>query len=393
MISARRVLVGVLLGALFMLALTFAAFNRAMAQEVHALPFHAAAQALALIGDFSLVASGLPDEVVYVPVQPDPSSALEVLTALGRAYGVCVLQLPSNVVLVAPADDSGGCEYLTAAVLPESDSMHDGADSLSGGTGIAALGDRPSGEDDLSRSGTVPASGEELPGDSRPADGVREESVDEPQAASYIIRLRIVEIAEQHGQSAGFDWQGGVWQTVAALMAGDVAAAAGRFLASDVTSAVRFLESEGVGRQLDDLSFVARSGLPAVFNAGGNISVNLVSGTGEPVSRQYPYGLSLRVTPESIEDGALLTVQLDASTPVSVSNPELLNISNRSISSSLEVGCSEAVVLGSLFQLSEDGTGSGLPGISSVPGVGYLAGTASRAYSRSSVVLTLDLTC
>jgi hypothetical protein len=228
-----------------------------------------------------------------------------------------------------------------------------------------------------------------------PAPEVREhEEANGNGAEHYDIRLRVIEIAEQDGVSLGFDWQGGVFDTVAALVVGDYAAVARRLVSGEITAAIRFLESEGIGRRIDDLRVRAVPGIPALFRSGGDVTVNLVGAGNENISRTYGYGLSLSVTAgERSEGGVPLAVSIDASSPVNVSRPDLLTMSRRTVDSRVHLDCGEAVVLGSLFRLSEDYAGQGLPGVAEVPGLGFAFGTLGHNRSATSLVLTLELAC
>ncbi len=334
--------------------------------------------AIAASGGVSLVSVGVESDLglgVYVA----SGSSVHVgglLDALAVVHGLCTGI--SSSILVIYRDESGCDDRLERGV-----GLGDGDND--DGVSNELLSERSPGLDSLPDVAVA-----DVPqGDGRGDVG----RVQEPTVENYVVRLRIIEISERAALSAGFDWGDSVFGTITTLVSGDVLGAARRFLSSDVADAIRFLESEGLGRKLDDLSTPLRSGVPASIQSGGTVSVNLVGGGQQNISTSYSYGLQSNITAEPIEGGALLDLSLQVQTPINISSPNLLNISDRSITNTLEVRCGEAVPLLTLFQLTEDGEGSGLPGVSRVPVVGYLAGSSSEQFARSSVVVTLDLVC
>lgn len=341
------ILLAVLLGVVLSLAVSF---GRAQIVQGNSVPLVNALQIAGVAAGVDVVAASIPAGEVYLPVTADDWR--EVLFVLATTHGLTVCELGANTLLVTGSDGAAAL----CAPEPEPDALEE----------------------------------EEAP-------AMPEAVIDEtPESRTeyYDIRLRVIEISEQAGVSAGFDWGSTVFDTVAALVVGDAATAARRFATGEITSAIRFLESEGIGRRLDDISVRARTGLPALFRSGGDVSVNLVGAGNENISRTYTYGLALNVTPgERDDNGLVLEVNLDSSAPVNVSNPELLTLTRRTVDTEVTIGCGQAVVLGSIYRLAEDIAGQGLPGLSSIPVAGYAFGTAGVNRSASSAVLTLEVTC
>jgi hypothetical protein len=365
-VSARPrfsvVLLGILLGLTIFLTFVFALGQEPLytAQaSAYPLPLATAAQTLAVVGEFSLVASGLPEAEVYLPFELPTAAALPLLRGLAASYNLGYCLLESGVVLLGPnivcdAPNPGGLAA-EPGILRVDDA---GTTGLDRGSLDAA---------------TIPAT--------------------EAGPKNYVIRLRLLEISDRSTWGASAQVVGAFGGALAGVLAGDTLGSAARFGAADFSRSLALAESEGIARQLDDISAAGRSGRTVALQSGGNISVNLVGPGEQSIQSSYAYGLSVTVTPESLDDGALLAVNVDSSTPVSVSDPTLLNINSRNISSFIEVGCGQAVVLASLFRLAEDVAGSGVPGLGSVPAVGYLFGSANTSYNRSSLVLTLELAC
>lgn len=321
--------------------------------EAEAIPLYQALQVSGVGAGVDLVIAQVPEVSVHMPVHADDWR--DVLDMLAVVHDLTLCEIGPRTLLVSGAASAARlCSVEIAEVVTDE------------GPGAVSVGE--------------------------PVEVAAVEPAEQPE--SFDVRLRVVEISEQAGISAGLDWSGAVFDTVTSLVVGDLAGAARRLVSGDVTSAIRFLESEGVGRRVDDLSVRARTGLASVLRSGGDISVNLVGAGNENISRSYAYGLSLTVTPLLREaEGIPFVLSVDSSTPINVSSPELLTLSRRSISNEVRLVCGEAAVIGSLYRESEDYAGQGLPGLAEIPAVGFAFGTLGHNRATSSIVLILEVEC
>lgn len=208
--------------------------------------------------------------------------------------------------------------------------------------------------------------------------------------ARYGVRVRILELADNSSSAGGVDWSNGLLGGL--LGAGVSALTGGTFVPSVLTNSVSALESRGLARKLDDVRLVLVEGKSTAFRSGGTLQLSLVGAGSANIERQLSYGLTLSVTPTAQPDGSVaLDVAADLSSPVSVSNPALLDLSTRSVAGSPLVRPGAGVLLAAFASVRNEESGQGLPGAAGVPVVGWLAGRASSSAGRSTVVVTLEL--
>lgn len=206
----------------------------------------------------------------------------------------------------------------------------------------------------------------------------------------YPVRVRLLEIADNSSTAGGVDWSANLLSNL--LGAGVSALTGGAFLPADLTKSISALEQQGTARKLDDVALVLTSGRSTQFRSGGTLQLSLLGGGDSKIERNIQYGLTLDLEPVALDDGSVsLTVSADLSSPASVSNPQLLDLTSRSVSSQVTARPGSGVVVAAFTSVRDERTGAGLPGVSSVPVVGWLAGRASASSARSTVVVTLEL--
>lgn len=206
------------------------------------------------------------------------------------------------------------------------------------------------------------------------------------------VRIRLLEVADNASGTVGVDWSSGLLSTVIGAAAGAAAGVLPSFVPSDLSRTVSALESRGLARKLDDVRLVLTDGSPTVFRSGGSLQLSLVGGGDTKIERTLQYGLTLNLTPTPEVDGSLsVAVNADLSSPVSVSNPQLLDLTTRAVQSSVTAAPGRGVVLAAFASTRDEGTVSGLPGLSSVPGVSVLAGRTSSTAARTTVIVTLEM--
>jgi len=208
--------------------------------------------------------------------------------------------------------------------------------------------------------------------------------------ARYAVRVRLLEISDNAAVGGGVDWSAGLLPAV--VGAGLAALGGGGYVPASLTQSISALEQHGLARKLDDVRLQLTDGQATQFRSGGTLQLSLVSAGAEKIERSLPYGLTLGLTPVAAADGSVsLSVVADLSSPVSTSNTALLDLATRSVTGSVALRPGAGVVLASWSSVRDEGDSSGLPGVSSLPVVGYLAGRSSTTSARSTVVVTLDL--
>jgi hypothetical protein len=327
-------------------------------------------QVFASVSDTSVAMAAIPETTVQVPQYVE--SARELIDAFAKVYGLAVCDV-NGVLVVSGLKDA--CEGVT-----------DVAGNASANTrhNEVALGSVPSGTD-VADVGIVGDDDADVVPVERTSDTARADS-------AYIVRLRILDVSEEKAQSAGVDLNN-VSLPFAELLAGNFLAAGATFASDALDDALVFLASEGVATKLDDISVYVRGDSPALFQSGGSVNVQLV-GSGEGVvTKSFPYGLTFEVSAEPVAEVVNLAIRVDASVPINASDAQLINLSSRNLQAYPSMRCGESAVIGSLFQSRDDLSGSGLPGMAEVPIIGYSFGLGRSNFSRSTLLLTVDLVC
>jgi hypothetical protein len=220
------------------------------------------------------------------------------------------------------------------------------------------------------------------------------EVVVEAQAEVFRLRLRVLELNETRGAQLGINWEGRTFETASALVQGARYMLAGFFPSPLLDDTIRFLEREGVARRLDDLALTTVSRQMVTFQSGGSINVQLVGSGAQNIQRSFNYGLRLGITPERLDGDVIqLAYTFSDTDPGNTTDPSLITLASRDVSSVVHVRCGYSTVLASLGSIRHSGEGSGLPVASRITGAGYLAGAGSDSEHVSTLVLTLDVEC
>jgi hypothetical protein len=214
-----------------------------------------------------------------------------------------------------------------------------------------------------------------------------------PDTEPVAVRLRVIEIGENSGLQLGTQWSTQILSDLLSFAVGDVYAPY-RLLTSDLADAVRLVESSGAGRKLDDILLNGIIGVPLSFQAGGTVNVNLVGAGEQNISASYPYGLTVAITANRLDDGTItLDYSIDSSSTVSASDPSLINVASRGINSSVDLFCGEAAIIAAFRQDYSDNTGSGLPGLGSLPVVGYAFAVDTFTATKTTLLVSLEVAC
>lgn len=204
---------------------------------------------------------------------------------------------------------------------------------------------------------------------------------------AYKVKLTLFDLNTDTAKSLG----GNIGQLASNVLAAVQSGTPLTLLTQDWSKVISALETANVGRRQDEITLNTVDGLETTYRNGGSLSVNLVS-DGQKIEKSIGYGLNVRLTPFSLaEEMVDVHYDLDVSTPVSVTNPSLLQLASRNLVgvASLRVGQSVVVALGTSSRA--DAAGSGVPGAAALPVVGNLAGTGSSAGSRSVTLAVLGL--
>lgn len=205
---------------------------------------------------------------------------------------------------------------------------------------------------------------------------------------AYKVKLTVYEVSTDRARSLGGNLPALAANVLAAVNSGNPAA----LLTADWSKAFSALESAGVASRRDEIILNTVDGLESTYSNGGALSVNLVGSGTANIEKSLTYGVQARVTPFSLAgDVVNLHYALDVSTPVSVTNPALLQLASRNLAGVVNLAPGQSALVASTSSSRMDTSGSGVPGLASVPVAGYAAGTSSDANSRTALVVLVGV--
>jgi len=143
-------------------------------------------------------------------------------------------------------------------------------------------------------------------------------------------------------------------------------------------------QANGWARIYRQAALITANGVQAEFNAGGELNVQVQSGV-QGTLQQIEFGTKLtclpRFDPETQRIELQITAQIaDLADDRGTGVPGL---STQSVTTNVNLGLGESIVLGGFIAQSETRSRSGLPGLSQIPILGALFGTHSRRFEAS----------
>jgi pilus assembly protein CpaC len=146
-------------------------------------------------------------------------------------------------------------------------------------------------------------------------------------------------------------------------------------IASAITSRIALAESKGEAVTLADPQLAARSGKSATFLVGGEIPYQVIGQNNQTGVVFKKYGVELEIEPTALDSGAIHSrikakvSEPDSATNNSVSAPALRS---REAETWFNVRAGETMVLAGLLQKRGGETVDQVPGLGSIPILGYL---------------------
>ncbi len=179
-----------------------------------------------------------------------------------------------------------------------------------------------------------------------------------------------------------------------------------------VSATLQALESRGYARSLSRPSITVLSGELAQFQVGGEIPVPTAFattvGNGGPEGvfngvAFRPFGVRLLVRPLVEPDGRITldlvpeVVQPDTELTTAIrdatgAEPLTVGFETRALRTTARVGRGGSLVIGGLLQRSEQGSSSGVPWLSRLPGIGWLFGRESRQSAERELFVVVSPT-
>jgi general secretion pathway protein D len=230
-----------------------------------------------------------------------------------------------------------------------------------------------------------------------------------------LIEARILEVALRDDLSYGVEWffqntdiDSGEGRSRGTLDSGapGIAGLAPGFAYTiiDTADRVRFalnlLASESDVNVLSSPSLMVLDNQTATINVGDEIPVPARQSISNidpnsPTVNEISFrqtGITLSVTPR-VSSSGLVTMEINqevaTAATTTTSNIDAPTIQNRAIDSVVAVNSGETIVLGGLMQRQQSKSGSGIPGLRRIPGLGKLFGQTSNEDSRTELLVLI----
>ncbi len=205
------------------------------------------------------------------------------------------------------------------------------------------------------------------------------------------VQVRIQEVAHSITYDLGLDLTGGFGQLSASILDTglnfifDTAAAVSSFNISAVLDA---LETQGLSRRVDDGNVTVLDNQKGRIQSGGTIFIS-IPGASENIEREIPYGVQLDITPRVANDGSVtLTIEAKVEDVLSKTNdPSFLNLSNRSVTSTINLKPGQTALLGGLMQNQLTLTKKRVPLLGYIPVIGELFGSTTSEDTTTDLLL------
>jgi general secretion pathway protein D len=170
--------------------------------------------------------------------------------------------------------------------------------------------------------------------------------------------------------------------------------------ADRVRFALNLLASESDVNVLSSPTLMVLDNQTATINVGDEIpvparqSISSIDSNAPTVNeitfRQT--GITLSVTPR-VSSSGLVTMEIQqqvaTAAATTTSNIDAPTIQNREIDSVVAINSGETIVLGGLMQKQKSSSGSGIPGLRRIPGIGKLFGSTSNENSRTELLVLI----
>ncbi len=188
------------------------------------------------------------------------------------------------------------------------------------------------------------------------------------------VQVRIQEITTSAAENLGIDLKTNLGGFATTLLDGGL-----RFVFDaqqgisglNIGATLDTLEKQQLSRRVDDANITVANNLPGFIQSGGTIYV-LLPGAEENIERVIEYGVKITVTPRITADGRIaMQVEAQLDEPKgAVTNPQLLELTNRKVSTTVTIDPGQTILLGGLFSNRFNSTTTGVPILSSIPLIG-----------------------
>ena len=150
------------------------------------------------------------------------------------------------------------------------------------------------------------------------------------------------------------------------------------------------LEAEGLGKVVASPRLVTADQAKAVIEQGTELPYQVSAGNGATSIAFRKANLRLEVTPRITPEGSI-TMDLDVhKDSVGQSTPAGFAIDTKHVSTQVRVDDGGTVMIGGIFETSDNQNLAGVPGLRDLPGVGWLFGNRSSKRSKQELLIFLS---
>ena len=195
------------------------------------------------------------------------------------------------------------------------------------------------------------------------------------------VQVRIQEVSSDVTERLGVDLTSAISGFTTKLFDGESSALNFVFDAQKAVSGFNLgavldaYESQGLSRRVDDSNLTVLNNGEAKIQSGGSIYISIAgNGSVQNIERTIEYGVQLTLSPQITNNNeVILNVDGRVDTPVSdLTNPNLLQLTTRNLTSRVTLAPGQTIVLGGLFQNQLTDSTDKVPVLGDVPIVGNL---------------------
>ncbi len=159
----------------------------------------------------------------------------------------------------------------------------------------------------------------------------------------------------------------------------------------NISAELDALEKQGLSRLVDDSNVTVLDNETGSIQSGGTIYIS-IPGSNQNIERTIPYGVQVDVTPRIANDGRVtLVISAKVQDVLSKTNdPSFLNLSTRSVTSTVTLAPGQTALLGGLLQNSLTVNKNKLPIIGAIPVLGDLLGNSTTKSQGADLMLVVN---
>ncbi|GGI73831.1 secretin N-terminal domain-containing protein [Deinococcus wulumuqiensis] len=228
------------------------------------------------------------------------------------------------------------------------------------------------------------------------------------------VQVRIQEVNERALQSLGLNWRATFGGFNVAVTGGTGLAATFNptqsFLGFNIFPTLTALETQGLTRRVYDGNVTMQSGqrslsatggaqnasssAAASVKSGGRLEINIPSAAGNIV-RQIDYGLNLDFFSPQVAPDGTITLRVrgqvnQPATPITADSlPNLIDFTNSEAQSTITFRNGQTVLMSGLLGSTETSSSSGVPFLSSLPGIGAAFGEKRNEKTQSQLLVII----